>query len=271
GTGVERTGAERIHRLWDELSAFSSNQTEEALLFLFEQVSGWIGADDAQWYGCIRPAHLRIGEDFLLGWRIVAHRSLHAVTPAQLAVVAEVRRQLKEGAVDAGMTTHKLVAQSGTFRVRRLRDGVRNDFIDFTAFRRTAHYRVFYESLGIVDRMWVAFPLNDDAESYLVFDRTRKGARFSKADAALAAAALRGLRWFHLRLFLSRGLLVGDKPLTPMQRRVVQGLLGGKDEKAIAADLGQSPATTHKHVETVYRALGVNSRPALMALWLAGR
>ncbi|SDT87686.1 transcriptional regulator, LuxR family [Verrucomicrobium sp. GAS474] len=263
-------GREKVYQLWDALSSYPTARTDQALHHLLDTVSTWIGADNAQWIGAIRPAHLRISEDYLLGWRMAAQRLLHPPTPAQLALFAEIRRQSREGPVDAGMTTHATVARAGTFRVHRLHDGVRNGFVDFAAFRQTSHYRLFYEKLGVRDRLWIAFPLNEDAESYILFDRTQSP-RFTQAEAALAASALRGLRWFHLRLFLDRGLLVGDKALTPMQRRVVHGLLTGKEEKAVAAELGQSPATTHKHVEAVYRALGVNSRAALMALWLAGR
>ena len=275
GITLRAADQEKVHRLWDDLSAFSSAETDRALGHLLETISGWIGADHAQWIGSIRPSHLRIGEDYLLGWRTAAYRPLHPPTPAQLALLVEIRRQRREGEVDAGMTTHATVAQAGTFRVHRLHDGVRNGFVDLAAFRKTSHYKVFYRKLGVADRIWVVSPLNEDAESYVLFDRVTDWAgkvrRFTKAEAALAAYALRGLRWFHLRLFLGHGLLVGDKALTPMQRRVVQGLLTGKEEKAIAADLGQSPATTHKHVETVYRAFGVASRAALMALWLAGK
>ena len=165
------------------------------------------------------------------------------------------------------MATHAAAARAGTFRSHRLRDG----FVDYVRFRKTPHYRLFYESLGVTDRIWVVFPLNAGAESYFLFDRTDGARRFSKRDAEVAAYALRGLRWFHLRLFLGRGLLVGETPLSEVQRPVVHALLTGKEERHIARELGLSSAMAHKRIIEIYRIFGVTSRAALMALWLGGR
>ena len=46
------------------------------------------------------------------------------------------------------------------------------------------------------------------------------------------------------------------------------GLLPERRERQIAEVMRQSPKTTHKHVTTILQKYGVNSRVALMALWL---
>jgi DNA-binding CsgD family transcriptional regulator len=91
---------------------------------------------------------------------------------------------------------------------------------------------------------------------------------FRAQDRDTVAYALRGIKWFHRQLLLSHGLLVAGTPLTDAERSVLQSLLSGKTEKQIAAELGQSPNTTHGHVTALYRKFGVSNRPALMALWL---
>lgn len=116
--------------------------------------------------------------------------------------------------------------------------------------------------------IWTSFPLNADAESVFMIDRMGSAPHFSLAEVKLAATILRGIRCFHRRLFMDRALLICDKPLSPVARRVLQKLLTGMSEKEIAESLGQSASTTHKYVKTVYARFGVNARAALMSLWL---
>lgn len=49
-------------------------------------------------------------------------------------------------------------------------------------------------------------------------------------------------------------------PITPRQLEVLQGLLLGKPNKLIAAELSISGETVKDHVAAIFRALGVNSR-----------
>jgi DNA-binding NarL/FixJ family response regulator len=48
--------------------------------------------------------------------------------------------------------------------------------------------------------------------------------------------------------------------LTPRQQEVLQGLLQGKPNKLIAAEMSISGETVKDHVAAIFRALGVNSR-----------
>ena len=53
--------------------------------------------------------------------------------------------------------------------------------------------------------------------------------------------------------------------LSPRERETLDLLLTGQSEKLIAASMGLSVHTTHDHVKSVYRKLGVRSRAELMA------
>jgi DNA-binding CsgD family transcriptional regulator len=167
-----------------------------------------------------------------------------------------------------GMTGHASLAGAGHFRVHRLRDG----WIDFAAFRKTLHYRLYFEEPGIIDRITIGYPVTADAESFFMIDRHRQadGSRrpFTAREAGLAGDAVRGVPELHRRLFLSHGLLMGDKPFSPTERQILHLLLTGRTEKEIAVVMGQTRATVHKYVTKLFARFGVNSRAALMARWL---
>ncbi len=57
--------------------------------------------------------------------------------------------------------------------------------------------------------------------------------------------------------------------LSEAQRRVLDLLLTGRAEKEVAARLEVSPHTVHNHVKEIYRKMGVNSRPELLALFVS--
>ena len=61
-------------------------------------------------------------------------------------------------------------------------------------------------------------------------------------------------------------------PLTPRERGVLQWVAAGKTDRDIAAILGISPRTVHKHLQRVYEKLGVETRTAAVmraGLWPA--
>jgi DNA-binding CsgD family transcriptional regulator len=60
------------------------------------------------------------------------------------------------------------------------------------------------------------------------------------------------------------------KHLSGAQRRVLGFLLTGLQEKEVATKLKISPNTVHNHVKKIYRKMGVNTRPELMALFIEG-
>ena len=58
--------------------------------------------------------------------------------------------------------------------------------------------------------------------------------------------------------------------LTPRQAEVLQGMMHGRATRAIAAHLGVTPSTVHKHAESIYARLGVHDRVAAVSTaWTA--
>lgn len=251
-----------IHALWDELADFPVTQTDAALTHLMKTICGWIQANDAVWVGGVRLINGNgTNRDPQHGWRGRVVRRL-VNTPE---ILEKSRQAMRGQDSDPGMTVRAITTEAGNFRVRRLRDG----FVDFASFRRTGHYRAYYEGMGIKDRMWVGFPVNEDAESYFLFDHVDSKRRFSAADAALAGLALRGIKWFHRQLLLTHNLLLAQVPLTPAERRVLFRLLTDKTEKEIANQLHLSPGTVHQYAVELYRKFDVKGRTGLMALWMS--
>lgn len=252
---------EEVHDLWDELADFPASQTEDALRRLMQKLSAWLDADDVVWVGAARLSRgASARRDLQSGWRGLAIRHLN-LDP----VIAEKSlRAAREQDTDPGMTTRALVAGAGRFRVHRLQSG----FVDMRTFRKTPHYRAFYMDVGITDRMFVGFPINADAESFFLIDRRHNAQRFTDAEAHLVTYTMRGLKWFQRELMLSHGLLLASEALSPTERRIVSLLLTDRTEKEIAAELRQSPPTTHKYITSILRKFGVRGRTGLMALWL---
>ncbi len=168
------------------------------------------------------------------------------------------------------MTTRAICSQAGVFRVHNLYSMHESGLMDLDAFMKTPHYDYFYRNPDVSDRIWVAFPINEDTESYFCFDSYRSSHRFSAEDLKLVAEVLRGIKWFHRQLLLSHGLFASSVKLTKSERMVLQGLLSGASEKELAVRLHRTPGTINQYAVRLYRKFGVNSRPALMALWLSG-
>lgn len=260
GSVVDR---QAVFRLWDELARFPAADIDAAWRHLAQSVSQWIDADTAFWVGTVRLMHGEQAErDLMHGWRIKVVSFLHPPSEAERLSAQRAERNRQR---DPGMTTIAAVRGSGVFRVHRLHDG----FVDIDALRQTDYYRDTYELFDLRDQVWVASPINAEAESYFVFNRVGRPDRFTETDAELAGFVMRPLNWFIRQMFHSHGLLVAQEPLTATQREVLQMLLSDKSEKQIAADLGQSYHTTHTHVKEIFRKYNVTSRAGLMAVWLS--
>lgn len=275
--------------LWDRLAAFPVGETDAQLQCLLQWLRHAVSADNVIWIGAVRVLRdAGSKDDPFFGWRLRGRVTLRNEPPAYREqhlryYATDHYGRLTRGyyershrdevrLVHAGMTGTASLAGAGAFRAHRLRDP---DFLDFAAFKRTEHYRLYYRIPGIVDRMTVGFPAHDDAESFFLIDRYRpradggRGRPFALRDVAVAAGALRGVRTLHRQLLMSRGLLGGDKLLSPVERHILFGLLRGDTERKIAAGLGQKPATVHKYVGDLHARFGVGGRAELMVLWFA--
>jgi DNA-binding CsgD family transcriptional regulator len=122
--------------------------------------------------------------------------------------------------------------------------------------------------IRVDDAIYVAFPINEDAESWFGVFRERGRPGFTTEERDTLAYALRGLKWFHRKLMLSHGLLIASQPLTPAERQVLQLLLARASKQDIGRSLGLTANSVQQHVVSVFRKFGVNSRAALLNLWL---
>jgi DNA-binding CsgD family transcriptional regulator len=248
-----------IHRLWDELADFGLADVDGALNHLLGAISSLVQADTASWLGAVRLLH--DDTDPMLGWRPRATRYLHT-TPQDAAFNSRAMKDLQKGYLDESVLAH--VRQAGTFRAHVIRELVT------PAWFESSWYEYGYEARGYVDALMVVFPLQDSTEAYYGFLRKDPPGLFAEEQRRIAAYAIRGLKWFHLRVMLSHGLPVASDPLTPSERRVAGLLMTDLTEKQIAARLDLTPATTHKYISDIFRKFGVSGRPGLTALWMGG-
>lgn len=253
---------ERIYELWDELADFPLARTRDAIDLLFCRIAEWIGADNAFWVGVVRVQEsARAQKDILHGWRL---RAAERWQPRTEECQDQIRKVLAHMERDPGISTRKIISESGRFRSYRLRDG----FVDFQAFRKTPQYNKYFRQGGITDRIWCVCPVNQDSESLFCFDRIRRRGRFTEDHELVVSRALRGIKWFHRQLLLNHGLLVAKTPLSPAHRRLLPELLSDKLEKEIAETLGLSRTTTHKYVTDIFRNFNVSSRAGFITLWM---
>ena len=250
--------ATRIHALWDELADFGAHDTDAALVHAMRVLGDLVGAQQAFWLGAVR---LGTDLDPLGGWRIRGVRRMNKPSPEDDKVYRLARHSLDSGRSDA--VTMAQVREAGVFRARLLRE------LAPPGFAATADYDVLYRARGIHDAIYVACPVNEDAESYLGWYRVgQETSPFAPYDRDLLAYALRAIKWFQRRVMLHHGLLIAKAPLTPMERRLVSLLLTGRVEKEIAHELALTLATAHTYITDLFRKFGVSGRAGLTALWL---
>lgn len=256
-----------VFKLWDELGDFGKDETDAALLHCMERISGLIDAQDGFWTNIVHvmknASRNKIDADPLFGWRVRAIRPLHSRDQASPLF----KKLLKSVETKPGAPSVALAATSGRFRAYTLQSGC---LVDVDAFQQTDHYEFYYRSRDIRDRIWIASPVNIDTESIFCFDRMGDKPDFDEAHLELAALALRGIKWFHRQLMLSHGIGLCDEPLTPAERRIIQGLLSGASEREIAEAMKLSPGTVHQYAIRVYQKFGVHGRVEFAALWLSG-
>ena len=149
-----------------------------------------------------------------------------------------------------------------------------SDLVSAVAFRRTPLYNDYYRPIRLDHAMAVPIHVCDNQLVSFVFNRS--GRDFSDRD----RACLESIRPHLGNLYrLSREIEgprvswgapstqedLTDLPLTAREREVLHWLSGGKTDRDIAAILGISPRTIHKHLQRIYEKLGVETRTAAVA------
>ena len=147
-----------------------------------------------------------------------------------------------------------------------------SDLVAAADFRRTPLYNDYYRPIRVEHAM--AVPIHVERNVLVSFVFNRSGRDFSDRD----RACLESIRPHLGNLYrLSRRLegpraawgvpsarsnCAGGVPLTEREREVLHWLGGGKTDRDIAAILGISPRTVHKHLQRIYEKLGVETRTA---------
>lgn len=246
---------QETHALWDQLADFGVTRSDVALNRLMTSLAERGNFINVTWAGAVRLNQGVRAEssDVMQRWRVAAAHSLTGRIPPP-------HRVWDQAEVDPSMEIPlRNLGQIRTYSFRRELP---------EAWFHSAFYRQHYEPHGVQDAAFVGFPLNADCESHFGFWADR-----ILDDEAIAhiAYALRGLKWFHRRLMLSRGLFLASSPLTPTEQKVTHLLLTDASEKQIAHQLDLADSTVHQHVVVIYRKFGVRSRVGLMSLWLNRR
>jgi hypothetical protein len=165
----------RIHALWDEVADFGAEETDAALVHALRVLSELVDAQNAFWLGAVR---LGTGGDALGGWRMRAMRRLNP-TPADDHVYGLSRQSLDHGTADD--VTLAQVREAGMFRARLLHQLASPEFF------ATPAYDVLYRARNIRDAIFVACPVNEDAESY--FGCYRIGAARNPSPPTIATSS----------------------------------------------------------------------------------
>ncbi|GAA5155337.1 hypothetical protein GCM10023321_28490 [Pseudonocardia eucalypti] len=155
------------------------------------------------------------------------------------------------------------------------------DLAELRQLRRLPLYVDFYQSRGTLDQLLCMATLDQRHGTTLALNRSSRG--FSERDRAvldlltphLVQASARAVRMAELttavhhlsrqadRLDLALDALPG---LTRTERAVVEHVAGGLTDRETARVLAVSPRTVQKHLENIYRKLGVSNRTSLAAL-----
>jgi DNA-binding CsgD family transcriptional regulator len=150
-----------------------------------------------------------------------------------------------------------------------------SDFLSQQQFHRLGLYAEFYRSLAVEHQMALALPAPGKQIVGLAFNRSR--ADFSERERAILTALhtplAAGLERARARDRARRALAAQNPAepsgLTGREAEILQLVAAGRTNTAIARSLEVSPRTIAKHLEHIYRKLGVTSRAAAVSRGVA--
>jgi DNA-binding CsgD family transcriptional regulator len=148
-----------------------------------------------------------------------------------------------------------------------------SDILSARAFRDRELYQYVYRPLGVEDtfRLWLD---PDPARgARLEFDRSRRD--FAERDRHILDVLQPHLAQFYKRAVGRRRasfpLSGGDDRLTPREREILEHVAAGLMNAEIAVELSISPLTVRRHLENVFKKLGVRTRTAAVAAATSAR
>lgn len=145
-----------------------------------------------------------------------------------------------------------------------------SDLVPDADFRRTPLFNEYYRSIGL--DFAIAVPVHVREHRLVSFVFNRKGRDFSDRDRDCLEAIRPHLGNLYRLSRKAEGPRAAwgvpspepqaDARLSPREREVLDWLAGGKTDRDIAAILGISYRTVHKHLQRIYEKLGVENRTA---------
>jgi DNA-binding CsgD family transcriptional regulator len=147
-----------------------------------------------------------------------------------------------------------------------------SDFLSRAQFHRLGLYAEFFRHVPTEHQLAVALSTPDTTVIGIAFSRARSD--FSEADrqllsilrAPLMAGLLRARARHHAHHTLTTAADERLAQLTDREAHVLELVALGATNTAVAHALDVSPRTVAKHLEHIYRKLGVNNRAAAVAL-----
>jgi DNA-binding CsgD family transcriptional regulator len=155
-----------------------------------------------------------------------------------------------------------------------------SELVDPSTLRRLPLYTNCYQPRKIKDQLFCIVQPGNQQGTVLAFNRGRRG--FSRRDRAvaelviphLAQAVARRQRLASLTAAVRNlgchseqveGALLRLSTLIAREREVVEHLMSGVTDREIARSPAISERTVHKHLERIYRKLGLGNRTSLIA------
>ncbi|HWE24980.1 MAG TPA: LuxR C-terminal-related transcriptional regulator [Myxococcales bacterium] len=123
------------------------------------------------------------------------------------------------------------------------------------------YFTDYYGPCGLDDYVKTMWPLRNGRVVTISANREARDRPFAEEDRNLVAIFQEQC----VRLEAAQAREQDEPRLTRRQREVLDALLRGSSEKAVAWDLGISPQTVHTHVKSIYLAYGTRSRAELLA------
>ena len=146
-----------------------------------------------------------------------------------------------------------------------------SDFLSRERFHRLGLYAEFFRGIPVEHQIAISLPGPDKQVIGVALSRARRDfsdqdrALLSVLRAPLIAALLRARRRQQAGQALSALAGCGLASLTDREIQILQLVAAGRTNVAIAHELQLSPRTVAKHLEHVYRKLGVSSRAAAVS------
>jgi len=145
-----------------------------------------------------------------------------------------------------------------------------SDFLSRQQFHRLGLYTEFFRRIPVEHQIAVSLRVSSDQVVGIALNRARTD--FTEADRALLRI-LRAPLLAALRRARARTSAMGALPpfpprpggLTDRETQILQLVAFGRTDCAIARQLGVSPRTIAKHLEHIYRKLGVANRAAAVS------